>query len=327
MVQTLSVPCGCHCRYCLLSWDGHPVGADYSRCKEYAKRFHSYIREKRPEIQFHFTFGYCMEHPNLMEELDFLNSIGSVQGSFLQLDGLRIRTPAETAAFMAELREHGVQQINLTFYGQQEYHDRFAGRRGDFAYLLLLARSALNTGIGLSAGIPLTSENAGSADALLEQLEDEGISHTTVFIPHGEGRGAALDSVRFTQADFGRLGEKAKSKLNTNLFKTEAQWIASQPLPEEENRSLLLSLTPDNISQFEQMDFDAAIRYLEQLDENYYSAIPSFAELCTLYGNPNGTAFYGKRDLYQHYQRQYISENCLNIHDVNDERFCGSRRF
>lgn len=327
MVQTLSVPCGCHCRYCLLSWDGHTVGADYARCKSYAKRFHEYIQENRPEIQFNFTFGYCMEHTNLLEELDFMNSIGSVQGRFLQMDGMRIRTPEETMKLMAGLRAHGVQQINMTFYGLREYHDRFAARRGDFDFLLLLGKFAMEQRIALSAGIPLTSENADSAEELLNQLDENGFVRTSLFVPHGEGRGAALESVRFTQTDFERLGEKAKSRLNTCIFRTEAQWLQAQPVPEEENRSLLLSLTPENIDLFERMDFEETIRYLEQLDEAYYAAIPTFQELCIRYGNPVGAAFYRKRDLYQHFQKRYIRENNLSLTDVTDERFCGSRRY
>ena len=62
MVQTLCVPCSRHCRYCLLSWNNHPVGADYERSKEYAKKFHAYMKENHPEIQFDFTFGYSMDH-------------------------------------------------------------------------------------------------------------------------------------------------------------------------------------------------------------------------------------------------------------------------
>lgn len=303
------------------------MGADYARCKTYAKRFHDYIQKNRPEIQFHFTFGYCMEHPNLLEELDFMNSIGSVQGRFLQMDGMRFRTPEETKDWMAELQAHGVQQINLTFYGLREYHDRFAARRGDFDFLLLLGKTAMEQGIALSAGIPLTSENADSAEELLNQLEENGFPSTSLFVPHGEGRGAALDSIRFTQADFERLGEKAKSKLNTHIFRTEAQWLQAQPIPEDENRSLLLSLTPENIDMFERMAFGETVRYLELLDDEYYAAIPTFAELCASYGNLDGSAFYGKRDLYQHYQKRYIAEHNLSIRDIHDERFCGSRRF
>lgn len=108
ILQTLSVPCGCRCRYCLLSWDGHPIGADYERSKQYAHDFYRYIHEKRPEIQFHFTFGYSMEHPHLLEELDFLNSIGSVQGQFLQLGGMDLHTSQESAQFI-----EGVPQISL----------------------------------------------------------------------------------------------------------------------------------------------------------------------------------------------------------------------
>ena len=43
-----------------------------------------------------------------MEELDFLNSIGSVQGQFLQLGGMDLHTSQESAQFI-----EGVPQISL----------------------------------------------------------------------------------------------------------------------------------------------------------------------------------------------------------------------
>ena len=170
MLQTLCVPCGCHCRYCLLSWDGKTVGADYDRCAAYAAAFHKWIGKERPELSFHFSFGYSMEHPRLFGMLDFLNSIGSVTGRFLQLDGMRLRTEEEYTALTLKLREHGVRSVNLTFYGLPEYHDRFAGRKEDFVHLLALAKAATASGLETSAGFPLTEESAPQAEAVLDIL-------------------------------------------------------------------------------------------------------------------------------------------------------------
>ena len=78
MLQTLCVPCACRCRYCLLSWDGRAIGADWERSKHAAAAFDTWIRENRPELRFHFAFGYSMEHPALPDALDFLREIGSV---------------------------------------------------------------------------------------------------------------------------------------------------------------------------------------------------------------------------------------------------------
>lgn len=327
MVQTLSVPCNCHCRYCLLSWSNYPVGADYEKSKEYAKKFHKYMNEYHPEIQFNFAFGYCMDHPQLLKEIDFLNSIGSVQGQFLQLDGMKFRNAAQIGELMSGLAKHGIKHVNFTFYGLRDYHDRFAGRKGDFGYLLDLAGSAARYKINTSAGIPLTSENTPQVEELIVLLEAQQIQKITLFVPHEEGRGELLSGIRFSQSDFDLLGPKGKGKLNLRTFRTEGQWVNAKNLPVEENRSLLISLTPDNIRKFEEMEFEEAIRYVERLDDAYYAALPTFGELCEMYGNPNGTSFYGKRDLFRHYQKRYIEENHLSLYDVTDERYCGSRRY
>lgn len=325
-LQTLSISCACHCRYCLLSWDGHPVGADYGRSKEYAKRFAAYMKENRPDIAFNFTFGYSMEHESLFQELDFLNEIGSVQGQFLQLDGMRFRTETEANSFMEGLVSHGVKAVNFTFYGLQAFHDRFAARKGDFEHLLILARTAAGHHLDTSAGIPLTAENADQAEELIEHLDRNGIRKISLFVPHEEGRGALLEPVRLTEADLDKLGEQAITRFNRKAFRPEREWV-NGVWPEEENRALIISLTPDNIGQFEQMEFEQVIRYVEQLDEAYYSALPTFGELCQQYGDSTGTHFYGKRDLLYHYQKRFIAENHLSLYNVTDERFCGSRRY
>ena len=326
MLQTLSVPCACRCRYCLLSWDGRTLGADYERSKRLAFRFSDYMKKNRPGVSFHFTFGYCMDHPKLAEELNFLNSIGSVQGQFLQMNGFRLRGHGEIRKLMEEIRSHGVKSVNFTFYGLSAYHDRFAGSPGDFSHLLDMAKCASEVGLEVSAGLPLTRENAEQAEELIGLLEDAGVQRTFAFIPHGEGRGALLEPVRFTARDLEKLGPKGKDRLNKRRFRTEREWVLGD-WPEEQSRSLLISLTPENIGELENADFESVIRRAEALDDGYYAALPPFKALCERYGDPDGIGFYGKRDLFQRFQKRYIAEHGLTIRDVTDERFCGSRRY
>ena len=169
LLQTLCVPCGCHCRYCLLSWDGHCPGAAWERSAALARRMAEWLRKERPELRFHFSFGYSMEHPQLPEALDLLRALDSVQAEYLQCDGLRIRDARETVAFVEMLREHGVRALNFTYYGAEDYHDRFAGRKGDFAWMQRLRAAARAAGLETSVGVPLTRENAPLAGALLER--------------------------------------------------------------------------------------------------------------------------------------------------------------
>ena len=325
-IMNLCVPCENRCRYCLLSYDGKVNGIDYKRSERYAKNFYEWLRRNRSEISFTFGFGYSMEHPNLLGAIDFCNSIGSVTGGFLQFDGMKFRTDEELEMLMHQLKKHGVNLIDLTFYGTESYHDRFAARKGDYRLMMRTLEQANKAGLEITVSIPLTHENAHQMDVLLEELERYRTQRIVCFIPHSEGRGRLLDPIRFCSDDYNSLSEKVKKRLNTNRFRTESQWLRDG-FSENKNRALSLVLTEDNIEFFEYQSFEETIAYLEKLDEDYYRVIPSLEKLAKHYGNPEGNCYYSARDLYLKYQRQYISEHQIEIYDINDERQCSSRRF
>ena len=192
IMQTLCVPCACRCRYCLLSWDGRLIGADYARSECVALRWFQWLKELRPEISFHFSYGFSMEHPDIAHALDFLKSIDSVSAHYLQMDGMRTRDDSQLASLTALLAEHSVEHLNFTFYGLPEYHDAFAARKGDFDLMLRTVKAALGNGLMVSAGIPLSHENTAQAEALLSILQDTGMQNIRYFVPHSEGRGTVL---------------------------------------------------------------------------------------------------------------------------------------
>ena len=326
LVQTLCVPCACRCRYCLLSWDGRAVGADYERSAAYARRFHRWLRENRPGLRFHFSFGYSMEHPDLPGAIDFMRATGSAGAAFLQCDGMRARDEAELAALMETLVSHGVAELNYTFYGDAAYHDRFAARPGDHALMLRAIAAAKAAGLRVSARMPLTRESADMAEGVLDAVAAAGADDARLFIPHAEGRGAVLEPIRLTRGEFDALPARVRARLNQDIYRAEAEWLADPP-PPETRRMLLLSLTPENIETFERLSFDAAIARLEALDDAYYAAIPPFDALSARYGDPHGDRLFSRRDLFQCYQKRFIAENGLHLHDVTDERQCGSRRY
>lgn len=327
MLQSLCVPCHCRCRYCLLSWDGRTRGADYARSEGYARRFYDWVREHRPELRFSFSFGYSMEHPELFRAIEFLRSIGSPGAEFLQFDGMKFRDRQELERLTAGLAERGVRHLNFTFYGEEDYHDRFAGRRGDFRLMLDTAFAALRSGLNISAGIPLTHENVSQVHRLTLLLRGAGFEPVTLFVPHGEGRGATLEPVRFSKEDFARLDALDKPLLNQSIYRAESDWLNQGSFVPTERRALLISLTPENLDALEAAGFAKVIEAVERLDEAYYSAIPELEVLAKRYGDTDGTKYYRQRDLFAHYRKQYIATHGLRLYDVTDERQCGSRRY
>lgn len=326
-VSNLCVPCENRCRYCLLSWDGKLRGVDYERSRAYAERFCNWLKAKRPDMNFAFYYGYSMEHPQLLDTIDFARKIGSPGGSFLQFDGMKFRADEEVRELLTSIQTHGIELIDLTFYGTREYHDRFAARKGDFDYMIRILKIANQVGLPVNVGIALNHENADQGEPLLEELKKHKLNHIFCFVPHAEGRGETLNPVRFRQSDYDALPQSVKEHFNSRKFRTEGQWVREGVFSQPERRALGISLTPQNVDFFENMDFADTISYLERLDDTYYAAIPTLSELANLYGDPAGECFYSERDLFLNYQRRYIAEHGLKLHDVNDERQCFSRRF
>lgn len=326
-VANYCVPCENRCKYCLLSYNGRENGVDYKRSEWFAKRFYEWIKENRPDLTFVFYWGYSMEHPRLAEAIEFCKTIGSPLANFLQFDGMKFRTEEEIRELLVQLKEHGVELIDLTFYGTEEYHDKFAARKGDYAYMMLVLKVANEVDLPVTVDVPLSRENAGQLEAFIEEIEKYKTKSLRFFVPHAEGRGVLLDEVRLSLADYENLSEKVKSRFNANRYKTEKDWVLGENNFDLESRAVALVLTPENIEQFEQMDFLDVICYLEKLDEDYYNVIPPMEELIKLYGDKESELFYSSRDLYLRYQRMYIKEHNLELYDINDERQCFSRRF
>ena len=327
LVSNLCVPCACRCRHCLLSWDGRPAGVSWERGAEFARRFRERLQAQAPALRFGCSFGYAMEPPDWHAALSLLRALGSPQAEFLQCGGMRMRGAAACADLTRLLAAEGVKRLNFTFYGTAEYHDRFAGRRGDFDLLTRMISAAGAAALECSAGIALNAENAAQMEELVGTLRERFPAlRLFFFIPHGEGRGAALEPIRLSEDALSLLPEDTRTLLDRQIYRTEREWLAGG-FPEETRRMLLVSLRPDNIGRYETTDPGALVAELEALDDAYYAAFPALPELAERYGDPDGGRFFRQRDLFHRYRRMFAEEHGVSVYDVTDERQSGSRRY
>ena len=116
MIQNLCVPCFNRCRYCLLSWDGKPVGTAWERGAVLAERYISELRAARPGVNVSYVFGYSMEHPELRKAIQTLRRLGSptadtclLKNHLTQPDGIGIgsMTPRQIAPVLLEPAQYG----------------------------------------------------------------------------------------------------------------------------------------------------------------------------------------------------------------------------
>ena len=324
-IMNLCIPCHNYCKYCLLSWNGKCEGIDYQRSVNYAKKFYEWLKENYKEINFMYYFGYSMEHPHLLKAIQFMQETNSPGGEFLQFDGMKMRTNEELSILFNNLKEAGIKLIDFTFYGTKEYHDKFAGRSGDYDLMIRSLKIALEIGLNVQVGIPVTKENLNQLDELVELFSAFDIS-LSIFTPHSGGRGIHLIESKITLEDYEKLSDNVKKYLNRKTNKTPLEWLDT-PIHEYKNRILRISLTPENIDHFENQSFEETVKELEELDNKYYEIIPSFPKLLEIYADENDHHLYSKKDLYLVYRNRYIKENHIQIYEVNDERYSGSIRY
>ena len=227
------------------------------------------------------------------------------------------------ALWLTELREAGAAHIDATFYGLEATHDVFAGRAGDFAYLLRILRAAQALGYEAPCTFPITEENKDETAPLLALLEGEGLRQFYGFLPDHRGRGAALEEIRLTRSSMEALPEKVRKCVNLPRYKTEAEWLRVG-LEYPERRALRLVLTQANISHWESLAPAQILAEIEALDDAYRAVLPPMEELARLYGDSRNERLYQARDLRWKWQASWLRENNLDIYDVTNEYETGS---
>ena len=313
------VACRAHCRYCLLDSCGKTSGVDFAEGTEFAGRVLGEMQAARADIPSYFYIGYCMDTPYLKDFIRFSRKYHSPAAGFLQMNGFAFRNESELRQLTEEIYEEGVEMIDLTFFGMREYHDRFAGRKGDFDLLVGMLDAALKTGLKVNISIPLIRENLGQMNELRNCLEDKGAETYSCFLPHSKGRGNSVQEQRITKEEFEQLPVRIRSTFQKAKHQTEAEWLAGGELPRSEKRNLSLVLNKDNIAHFSSMSASEILDELEAMDDRFISEMPSVEELAERYGRKDNRQLYKFRDLVLRWRQEFIAENGKKIFDMHDE--------
>ncbi|MBQ6289515.1 MAG: hypothetical protein IJK71_09725 [Clostridia bacterium] len=319
LIANYCVPCHSFCRYCLLASCGKATGVDYKAGEALGGRIIREMKDARPDLHCSYYIGYCMDTPDLPEFLRFSREYQAPVAKFLQMNGFAFREEPELAELMGSIRENGVELIDLTFYGLEEYHDRFAGRKGDFWFLLRMLDQAVKAGLQVNVSIPLIRENLSQIPELYEMLSTYPLRRCACFLPHSKGRGRTISEQRITKQEFEQLPEKIRNSFSRMKHRTEAEWIASGETAEFVKRSLILVLTPENFEKYNRMGAAETLAELEAMDDRYLQEMPPVQELARMYGDPQNQQLFRIRDLALIWQQRHIAETGNRIYDMHDE--------
>ena len=315
-IENLCAPCHCGCRHCLLNSQHRATGVAYQTGEAFARKFFHWMKENYPEQIGMYYVGYCMDFPELPQYIKYFKEQTGMD--HLMFDGMSIRTPEETEELLLNIRDAGIRELHFTFYGTETYHDRFAGRKGDFAYMMQVARLAQAMELKVTGGIMLTRENKDQMEDLFAQLRDSGVQDLAVILPHAKGRGEAMSHLHLREEDLQDLPKYIQDMLPANRYRTEKQWIQEGNFPKATGRHVTLALTPENIDRLEAMDPGEIIRELEAMDDCFHSHFPEISTLAAEYGQPENTQLFRYRDLVLQWQKRYMKDHPI-FPDMTDE--------
>lgn len=311
------VPCSSYCRYCLLSCNNDVNTEDNQKTEQFIRRLQKEMDALN--MPFNYYIGYCMDTPYLTDYIKLCQENNYSSAEFLQLNGLKFRNLASLNNFIGNLKDNGIKMVDLTFYGTREYHDRFAGRKGDFDYLMDIIRTCNRHFLPVEISMPLFKDNIDQSEELFNTLNSLDIDHFFIFLPHSKGRGFRLENQRLTKDDFDRLPQIIRNNFTKVPVKTEAQWLLENDFPLEENRVLTMVLR--NGRKYLDLTAEDIIRQLTEKDDIFYSKIPDNRTLAEMYGDKNSNRLYRKRDLIIKYRQLWTKEHpefTATIEEYND---------
>ncbi len=285
----------------------------------FADRVLRELADARPDLSASYYIGYCMDTPDLSEYIRFRMEHLCPSADFLQMNGFAFREEQEVQRLMDSVRENGVRWIDLTFYGTEAYHDRFAGRKGDFRYLLQMLDAADRAGLSVCASIPLIRENLGQMPELRRMLNETPVQRFSYFLPHSKGRGRSIGDQRITRQEFEALPDEIRASFQRTKHMTEAEWLASGEIVDPQKRNLTLVLTKENAERWNAAPAESILKELEELDDRYLEEMPAAEELAARYGDPFGQKFFKLRDLLLVWQQRFIGETGNTLYDMHDE--------
>ncbi|ONI45183.1 hypothetical protein AN641_04565 [Candidatus Epulonipiscioides gigas] len=325
-ILNLCAPCKCACKYCLLKSQKKGQGIDYIRGEKFAQKMINWAKEKNIAPIPYYYIGFCADYPELLRNILFNKSNEWTGASFLQCNGINIRNSEEINEFLTSIKSVGVNTIDISFFGNKDYHDLFAARKGDYDFMLSLATKATELGIICNPSITVTKESLPMLDDLYDTLYSiPKMGEIGAFLPDYRGRGYLLEHSRITVTDYENLSEKVKKTLNISNYKTQQEWLDLNIM--FTHREITIALKEDNIDMLEQMNYDEIISYAEKLDDDYHRIFPSFKELSKKYGEKCDDRLYQYRDLVWKWQNAYIKENNLKVYDITDDTNISSVRW
>ena len=314
-------PCAHICRYCLVSETRKGTALPFSRFERLVHRFFDWKASSGNDFDIRTFVG-----PSLDYDIDTLKGVARLRArknlpfKILNLGGLRIRDAEALGIWIDERRAAGITGFHTSLAGCDATHDRWNGRRGDFAYQTLLLRMAGERGMVRQERLFLAKNTLPVFDRLLDTMEsipgEVRNRFVTPFFYAGLAR--RYEDERMTEDERDNLPDRV-AKLRRGRFhewRSEREWIPvmMETVHEARKTAMKLDVNEGNIDELERMSCEDIFAAREQIYRDDYRRMPGLDELCARYGDKTNRQVYMlNRDLEHKWMDMHERETGIRI--------------
>lgn len=139
-IASATAPCANHCRYCLVGAKRYQ-DVPFHKIRSLALRFFHWQQGQPEDTRMQVTVGHHYAYNTSLRRLAELLALRETLGHsargchFILLNGIHFMPEDEWRDWLEERRNLGVSGAGVTLSANQEIHDRWAGRPGEFAFL------------------------------------------------------------------------------------------------------------------------------------------------------------------------------------------------
>jgi hypothetical protein len=309
-------PCCNHCRFCSAGQKTfHNIPFD--RYERIVERFLTWKAEKSLDnflispIQM-YTYA-TMPVKQLVRRFRLCER-GGYTPLPLQMNGLIFMPEDQLRDCLQEKKEAGFTKICLSFAGMGNFHDTWVGRRGEYKFLLAIAKIAADIGLERLEKLFLTQSTIPQLEPLMDVLNDiPGTVERQILPLVYFGWAKNLENERITQEMLEQLPEQISKYAMVENLKTEQQWIylLRNGYQDESlnNKHLMLKLREDNIDKLEEGSCDEIITGLKAKYDRVHTALPEMREMAGMYGESSNLRLYMLSELEKKWTERYLKDN------------------
>ena len=304
-----------HCVFCHMGDEvRNTTPVPFAKLKSIVGKLVEWKKTNAPADFKMFIVSGTWDHDDIVEIIKLDKRVrDSSEGSGVMLGGMKHRTESDMLKWLESIKAAGAGWVGMTFWGPQELHDSWCGRRGEYDFNVMAARLAAKIGLSRRESVLLTKSSIPNLDELMEMLDAiPGPKKRCIFPLNYGGRAKKLEHERLTKAEFEALPDRITKDLRTADLKTEKEWmkfIKQEWDPSQITRIMRLPVDKSNVDKLIAMTASEILTFLRNKHDQLYQAVPDFQDISQKYGNPFNDKIYSLLDVDTLWSESYFRDN------------------